>query len=320
MSALLFTAIFVLSYMHKNMQNLRTFSLCDAFLSLRDLGYYPNISSQQLAAVNEMKRLVDSAQLCSFDNDEELLFLKFLRFLRARKFDVGQAFELFKADVHWRRDGDRWHMKEETAGEILQCDAATLFTYFPTWLQGCDKQGRPVSYRQFGKFEIWNIMKLTTMDRLVRFHAWESEMALRLMGKKSRELGLNIETFTVVIDAAGWSLKLATSDAFTFIKGMASTDADHYPERLGTLVVINAPGVLAFAWKVIQGFLDDVTKAKIKILSSDTNEWRPVLLDLIDDDQIPAQYGGLAPDLSPEEAMAAMNPPLRQSELSGKLK
>lgn len=62
----------------------------------------------------------------------------------------------------------------------------------------------------------------------------------------------NIETFMLVIDAAGWHLGLGTSDAFVFIKSMATTDSDHYPERLGTLVVINAPSVLAFAWNIIQ--------------------------------------------------------------------
>ena len=34
---------------------------------------------------------------------------------------------------------------------------------------------------------------------------------------------------------------------------MVSTDSDHYPERLGQLVLINAPSVLSIAWRVIQG-------------------------------------------------------------------
>lgn len=88
---------------------------------------------------------------------------------------------------------------------------------------------RPVSYRQFGYFEIWNVLKLTSLQRLVRFHAWEAEQSIRVMNAVSEESGFNIETFVIVIDAAGWSMKLATSDAFAFIKGMATTDSDHYP-------------------------------------------------------------------------------------------
>jgi hypothetical protein len=174
---------------------------------------------------------------------------------------------------------------------------------------------RPVSYRQFGKFEVWNVLKLTTMDRLVRFHAWETEQALRSMYELTSTSGYNIETFVLVIDAAGWNMRLATADAFTFIKGMAVTDSDHYPERLGTMVIINAPAVLSFAWRIIQGFLDSVTKEKIRILSADPAEWQPVLQHYINVDQIPRQYGGTAPDLTADEAISAMNPPVSSADM-----
>ena len=57
------------------------------------------------------------------------------------------------------------------------------------------------------------------MKQLINFHAGESEQLLRLMDEKYIETGHNIETFTIVIDAAGWSVSHATSDAFTFVKG-----------------------------------------------------------------------------------------------------
>ena len=75
------------------------------------------------------------------------------------------------------------------------------------------------------------------------------------------------------------------------------------------MLLINAPSVLSFAWRVIQTFLDDVQKAKIKIMGSDPKEWQPVLFDLIDRDQVPQIYGGFAPDPTPESAFASMNPP-----------
>lgn len=54
--------------------------------------------------------------------------------------------------------------------------------------------------------------------------------------------------------------------AHDILLGMAVTDSDHYPERLGTMIIVNAPSVLSFAWRIIQGFLDAVTKEKINIL------------------------------------------------------
>jgi hypothetical protein len=90
---------------------------------------------------------------------------------------------------------------------------------------------------------------------------------------------------------------------------MATTDSDHYPERLGTLLVINAPMMLSIAWKVIQAFLDDVTKTKIKIVGSDPKQWQPILFEMVDRAQVPRMYGGDAPDPSPDAAYETMDPP-----------
>jgi hypothetical protein len=270
-------------------------------------GYYPNISQEQLKAANELIALIERAEL-EFNHDGEDEFLKLLRFLRARKFNVSLAYKMVEEDVRWRKCDNRKSLRKATAADVLGCDLGKLFAYFPTWIQGFDKQHRPVSYRKFGQFEIWNVLKLTSMEKLIRFHAWETEMALNRMKDYSKDTGYNVETFLLIVDSAGWNLSLATSDAFTFIKGMATTDSDHYPERLGTVVVINAPSVLAIAWRVVQGFLDPVTKQKIKIFSSNRQEWEPVLQQFIDRDQIPLQYGGTAPDPTAEEALSSMNP------------
>lgn len=289
------------------------------------LGYYPNISADQLKAVNDLYNLLQKSNL-EINIDEENEFFKLLRFLRARKFNVAKSFDLLKNDVEWRQQSNRTNLRNENAVDVLGCPVESVAKYFPAWIQGNDKQLRPVSYRQFGKFEIWNVLKSTSLENLLRFHAWETEQALRLMYKNGTEKGYNIETFVVVVDAAGWKMKLATGnvylqilvdylanfqyclgDAYTFIKGMASTDSDHYPERLGMLVVINAPSMLSVAWKIVKGFLDDVTKAKIKIFSSQ-KDWQKVLFQAIDRDQIPEMYGGTAPNPDLEAAINLMNP------------
>jgi CRAL/TRIO domain/CRAL/TRIO, N-terminal domain len=270
-------------------------------------GYYPNVSPEQQKCVVALRGLIETNALSCFE-DEENEYLKMLRFLRARKFDVQKAYTMLAADVAWR--SDKKDLRHSTSADILGCDSAAMYTYFPTWMYGFDKQQRPVSWRQFGKFEINKVLKLTTMDKLIRFHGWETEQAVRKMHEQSKATSYNIETFVLVVDAAGWHLSLATSDAFTFIKGMASTDSDHYPERLGTMLLINAPSVLSFAWRVIQAFLDDVTKAKIRIMGTDPKEWQPVLFDLIDRENVPEMYGGLAPNPTPETAFASMDPPL----------
>ena len=274
----------------------------------KEPGYYPNINDHQLKCAAELKAIIEKEEL-DFNTDQEDEFLKLLRFLRARKFNVKLAMDMVREDVRWRAENNRSIIRKQTASEVLNCDLSKFYTYFPVWIQGVDKQQRPVSYRQFGKLEIWNVLKLTSLDSLIRFHAWETEQALRLMYQARDKHGYNIETFLLVCDAEGWNLSLATSDAFAFIKGMVVTDADHYPERLGTLLLINAPSALTFAWRIIQTFIDAKTKEKIHIYGSNRSEWLPVLLKYVDEDKIPVQYGGTLPDLSPEEAILSMNPP-----------
>jgi len=263
-------------------------------------GYYPNLNERHLQSVREFKAKLEAAAIdLGEDDDGEQHLLKILRFLRARQYNVSKSFEMFQADIKWWKEEERIKLRNETAEEILGCDLKSIYKYFPAWIQGTDRQCRPVAWRKFGKFEIWNVLKLTTMEKLLRFHAWEAEQALKLMNIKSVEVNYNIETFVIIIDALGWHFGLATGDAYAFIKGMLKIDSDHYPERLGRLVIINAPAVLSIAWRVISPWLDPVTKTKISIVSTDKSLWLPVLLEMMDKEEIPQQYGGDAPD--PEE-------------------
>ena len=273
-------------------------------------GYYPNINDKQIEAVKKVLQLVKDEGL-NFNTDDEYEFLKALRFLRARKFDVDKAMEMIRADIIWRSDSNRSTLRRQSAYEVLQCDLALFYKYFPAWIQGYDRQDRPIYWRGFNflKFETWNILKITTMERLINFYAWELEMVQRKMIDKSKETGHNIETFTVIVDAAGWHLGLATRDAYTFIKAMADTDGNHYPERLEQLVVINATTMQSLAWSWKRARLDDVQKSKIRIFGSNPEEWRPVLFSIIDPSQVPVQYGGTMPDLPPELALSSMDPP-----------
>lgn len=289
-------------------------------------GYYPNLSAVQEEAIVQIKRLLladDNMKYLTFqtaasaatittptvtrDNGDEVKLL-LLRFSRARNFNVKLSYDMIVKDVEWRNEDNRNNLRKQTAEEILNCDLNTISIYFPTWIQGYDKQNRPVSYRQFGKFEIWNILKIINMETLIKFHAWESEQLVRFMVEKSYECRYNIETCCIVIDAKDWHVGLATSDAFTFIKGMCKTDSDHYPERLGRLIIINAPVMLSWAWKIISTFLDEVTRNKVSILSN-RKVWEAKLQEMIDIDQIPIMYGGTAPDIVGADTIRSMNPP-----------
>ena len=167
-------------------------------------GYYPNLSSEQQKAYEQLQNLLHENNIQLDDTDGEIPYFKLLRFLRARSFKVNKTFDMLKAEYEWRISTNMKSLRQQSCQEVLNCDLKTVFSYYPTWIQGFDFQNRPVAWRCFGKFEIWSILKHTTMDRLLKFHAWEIEQAVRVMQNKSKETGTNIETFVIVIDAAGW--------------------------------------------------------------------------------------------------------------------
>ena len=94
-----------------------------------------------------------------------------------------------------------------------------------------------------------------------------------------------------------------------FLKDIAITDQNHFPERLRCVVVVNAPAVVAFVWRIVSSWLDPVTREKVRILAAPESNWRPVLNELIDDDNLPECFGGKAPVQKPTGAPVALPEP-----------
>ena len=269
---------------------------------------YPNITESMLEKMNAVRlELEKSGYWDEFDDsyhdndNNEPVFPKLLRFMRAQKWDVPKIIALIKNDIGWRREQDIATIRFEYPNTILGCDYATqLFQYYPTWIQGFDKQERPVTYKRFGNIDLAKILKETDMESFLRFHAYETEMSLRVANYSSLKNHCNIEQIVIVIDCAGWGLHLATNEAVEFMKGITSIDNTHYPERLGQMLLINAPWTLSGVWSIIKTLLDPVTSAKVQIISNEST-WKEKLFEIVDRSQVPMSFGGDAPDLSPEE-------------------
>ena len=72
---------------------------------------------------------------------------------------------------------------------------------------------------------------------------------------------------------------------------MNNIDAYHSPERMGAMLIINAPTIVYTFYSMISYLLDDRTANKIRIFASE-EQWRPELLKLVDPSQLPPEYGG----------------------------
>lgn len=64
---------------------------------------------------------------------------------------------------------------------------------------------------------------------------------------------------------------------------------DYYPETMGAAYVVNAPKLFSLLWAIVKGFLDERTRSKVRIIGSN---YRPVLLEAIDAENLPEFLGG----------------------------
>jgi hypothetical protein len=75
------------------------------------------------------------------------------------------------------------------------------------------------------------------------------------------------------------------------IKVQSFIDSLCFPETMNKMVIINAPSFFSLSWKIIKGFLDVRTANKIEVISS-RKAWEKTLKDLVDEEQLPSDYGG----------------------------
>lgn len=64
---------------------------------------------------------------------------------------------------------------------------------------------------------------------------------------------------------------------------------------MSRMFIINCPRFFSASWRLIKGWLDPRTASKIDVISN-KDQARKKLLELIDEEQLPSDYGGKGPD------------------------
>jgi hypothetical protein len=93
--------------------------------------------------------------------------------------------------------------------------------------------------------------------------------------------------------------KLTTSQlsrrALAIVKEQAAIDSICFPETMCKMLIVNAPSYFSATWRVIKGWLDGRTAAKIEVISNRAAMVKR-LLEYCDPEQLPSDYGGTGPD------------------------
>ncbi|CAG7994656.1 unnamed protein product [Penicillium salamii] len=209
-----------------------------------------------------------------------------LRFLRARKFDVGKAFSMMASTILWRKEmevddeilphgeayalemsrGQGASVKEKKEG----ADFINQLKMGKSFLHGFDREGRPVNYVRV-KIHKPGAQSEETIERYI-VHVIESTRLI---------IAPPVETGTIVFDMTGFGL---SNMEYGPVKFIIKCFEANYPESLGLLLIHNAPWVfsgestqrspreprtnLPGIWRLIQGWLDPVVASKIQFTKS----------------------------------------------------
>ena len=141
-----------------------------------------------------------------------------------------------------------------------------------------------------GHSMVWYRPGLTTGQEPVLYiraviHTLEQAVADSLL-RNHGEIG----RFNLVLDCLGVSHKSISS--LSDIKKLFTLLQDHFPDRLGVMLLANLSGMAQIIMKMVLPFVTEDVRAKIHIIPSGEEERRRMLLQFLDEENIPEWLGG----------------------------
>ncbi|RDL32537.1 Uncharacterized protein BP5553_08993 [Venustampulla echinocandica] len=216
---------------------------------------------------------------------ERLDTLTLLRFLRARKFDVALAEQMFVDCEKWRKETQL----DELVRTFDYTEKEEVFKYYPQYYHKTDKDGRPVYIEQLGNIDLTAMYKITTAERMLQNLAVEYEkLADPRLPACSRKAGFLLETCCSIMDLKGVGLGKVSS-VYSYIKQASAMSQNYYPERLGRMYLINAPWGFSTVFSIVKGWLDPITVEKIHVLGGG---YQKELLEQVPAENLPKIFGG----------------------------
>ncbi|CAH1422273.1 unnamed protein product [Lactuca virosa] len=212
-------------------------------------------------------------------------FHMMLRYLVAKNFNIEGAKNMWISMLQWRKDFGADNILEDFKFSELD----EVLRYFHQGYHGIDKEGRPVYIEILGQADPKKLMKVTTVERYVKYYVQEYERTLAIRFPAcSIAAGRRVSSSTTVIDVQGVGLWNFTKPVIELIRRLQQIN-NNYPDTLCQMFIINAGSGFKMLWNMIQSFLEPKAKSKIHVLGTN---FLSTLLEVIDASELPEFLGG----------------------------
>ncbi|QRV79240.1 phosphatidylinositol/phosphatidylcholine transfer protein SFH7 [Ceratobasidium sp. AG-Ba] len=264
------------------------------------------LDQKQTQALDELKQTLEKSgeyTPAKDGSDPSHSDATLIRFLRARRYSPTNAAQHFRNVEKWRAEHDVDNLYE-TGFDVTEFE--DMKKVYPRWTGRRDKRGLPLYVYQLSALtpDVMKQLGATPPERryqrIIALYEYMLNFAFSLCtalpppeSASDSVVPSHIAQATTIIDMQDTTLRQLIK--FRSHLQEASTLATaNYPETLGMIFVVGAPGWWSTVWGWVKGWFDEQTRAKVHILpnplTKDNDLFKSVPMS-----SLPKQYGGELP-------------------------
>ncbi len=168
---------------------------------------------------------------------------------------------------------------------------------FPQFYYGNTKDGLPIFYAKAGLINTKSIGCVTTTEGVLKYHWYEmyqkrNEIYQTYFKPSNGKLQKRYEIL-YILDLKHLSTSQLNKQLVNITKIQCKIDELCFPELMMKMIIVNAPSCFPIFWRIVKAWIDPRNAAKVEVFGCNRAQWEERILQFVEKDQLPSDYGGL---------------------------